>query len=129
MPNTVSRRGFLAATAAASAAAAPFELEELTVAQLQDGQRSGKYTAQSLVEKYLTRIQDIDRAGPALRSVIETNPEAMAIAQALDRERRTKGPRGPMHGIPVLIKDNIDTADRMMTTAGSLALEGSVPAK
>jgi len=140
MPDSVSRRGFLAAaatrgaiaaasdkpTAAASAATASFELDELTVAQLQDGQRSGKYTAQSLVGKYLARIQAVDRSGPALRSVIETNPDAMAIAQALDLERKAKGPRGPLHGIPVLIKDNIDTADRMMTTAGSLALEGSV---
>jgi amidase len=103
-----------------------FELDELTIAQLQDAQRSGKYTAQSLVEKYLTRIQDVDRAGPMIRAVIETNPDAVSIAQALDRERKAKGPRGPLHGIPILIKDNIDTADRMMTTAGSLALEGSI---
>jgi amidase len=126
----VSRRGFLASGATGAAlrpsGVATFELDELTIAQLQDGQRAGEYTAQSLVSKYLGRIRDVDRAGPALRAVIETNPDAMAIAQALDQERKSKGPRGPLHGIPVLIKDNIDTADRMMTTAGSLALEGSI---
>ena len=84
--------------------------------------RSGQLTARSLAEQYLSRIETIDRSGPALRSVIETNPDALAIADALDRERKAKGARGPMHGIPVLIKDNIDTADRMKTTAGSLAL-------
>jgi len=78
---------------------------------------------------YLHRIDEIDRGGPALHSVIETNPDALTIADALDAERKAKGPRGPMHGIPVLIKDNIDTADRMLTTAGSLALEGTRPAK
>jgi amidase len=97
-----------------------FELDELTIAQLQ------KYSAQSLVEKYLARIQQVDRSGPTLRAVIETNPDALTIAQGLDQERKAKGPRGPLHGIPVLIKDNIETADRMMTTAGSLALEGSI---
>jgi len=136
----LSRRSFVAAAAvgrkvtgpkivgmaAVTADSYPFELDELTVAQLQAAQRSGKYTAQSLVEKYLARIQAIDRAGPALRAVIEINPDALAIAQALDLERKAKGPRGPLHGIPILIKDNIETADRMMTTAGSLALEGSV---
>ena len=111
--------------AAIGAAESPsaFELDELTITQLQ------KYTAQSLVEKYLARIQAVDRAGPTLRAVIETNPDALAIAQALDQERKTKGPRGPLHGIPILIKDNIETADRMMTTAGSLALEGSIAAR
>jgi amidase len=90
--------------------------------------RSGKYTAHQLVKKYLDRIDDIDKDGPRLNSVIEVNPDAMAIAEALDRERKEKGARGPLHGIPILIKDNIDTADRMMTTAGSLALVGSRPA-
>ena len=84
--------------------------------------RSGQLTARSVAEQYLARIESIDRSGPSLRSVIETNPDALSIADALDRERKEKGPRGPMHGIPVLIKDNIDTADRMKTTAGSLAL-------
>ncbi|HET6671018.1 MAG TPA: amidase [Pyrinomonadaceae bacterium] len=99
-----------------------FELEELTIAELQQGLVSGKYTSKSLVRKYLQRIKDVDRSGPTINSVIEVNTEAEAIAETLDRERKTKGPRGPLHGIPVLIKDNIDTADRMMTTAGSLAL-------
>jgi amidase len=106
-----------------------FELEELTISELQDGMKSGKFTARSLVRKYLDRIDEIDRHGPALNSVIEVNPDAVAIAEALDRERKEKGARGPLHGIPILIKDNIDTADRMMTTAGSLALVGSRPAQ
>ena len=89
---------------------------------------SGRYTARQIAELYLRRIEAIDRSGPTLRSVIEVNPDALAIADALDAERKAKGPRGPLHGIPVLIKDNIDTADRMMTTAGSLALEGAKPA-
>ena len=113
-----------------SAASVPaFELDEITIAALQDGMKSGEYTARSLVEKYLARIDAIDRNGPAIRSVIETNPDALAIADELDKERKAKGARGPLHGIPVLIKDNIDTADRMMTTAGSLALIGSKPPK
>jgi amidase len=102
-----------------------FELEELTISELQAGMKSGKFTARSLVKKYLEQIDDIDKNGPELNSVIEINPDAIAIAEALDRERREKGARGPLHGIPILIKDNIDTADRMMTTAGSLALVGS----
>jgi amidase len=111
------------------AASKDFELEELTIAELQSGMQSGKYTARSLVKKYLDRIDDIDKDGPKLNSVIEVNPDALAIAEALDRERKEKGARGPLHGIPILIKDNIDTADRMMTTAGSLALVGSRPAQ
>ena len=91
--------------------------------------KSGRYTSRRLVEMYLERIEEIDRTGPTLRSVIEVNPDALAIADALDAERKAKGARGPLHGIPVLIKDNIDTADRMMTTAGSLALEGSIAAR
>ena len=106
-----------------------FELNELTVAQLQDAMTSGRYTARRIAELYLQRIQQIDRSGPTLRSVIEVNPDALAIADALDGERRTRGVRGPLHGIPILIKDNIDTADKMMTTAGSLALEGSIAAR
>src|ERR1700674_4769782 len=107
----------------------PFELDEITITDLQDGMKSGKFTARSLVEKYSARIDEIDKHGPAINSVLELNPDALAIADALDRERKSKGPRGPMHGIPVLIKDNIDTADRMMTTAGSLALVGAKPPK
>ena len=108
-------------------AAVAFDLEEATVADLQKRMETGQDTARSLVDKYLARIAEIDAAGPSLRSVIEVNPEARAIADALDAERKAKGPRGPLHGVPILIKDNIATADRMMTTAGSLALEGITP--
>lgn len=107
----------------------PFELDEITITELQDGINSGKFTARSLVEKYKSRIEEIDKRGPAVNAVIELNPDAEAIADELDQERKGKGPRGALHGIPVLIKDNIDTADRMMTTAGSLALVGSKPPK
>jgi amidase len=112
----------------------PFELEEITIGELQEGMKSGKFTARSLVEKYLARIDEVDKPekdkrGPAVNAIIELNPDALAIADALDQERKAKGPRGALHGIPVLIKDNIDTADRMMTTAGSLALVGSKPQK
>jgi len=103
---------------------APFPLEEATVSQLQEWMTSGRYTARQITELYLARIEEIDRRGPELRSVIEINPDAASIADALDAERRTRGARGPLHGIPVLIKDNIDTGDHMQTTAGSLALEG-----
>ena len=113
----------------APAAVSSFEFDELTISELQDGMKSGKDSARSLAEKYLARIQAVDKRGPAVNSVIETNPDALAIAEALDRERKEKGPRGPLHGVPVLIKDNIDTADKMMTTAGSLALVGSKPPK
>ena len=105
----------------------PFELDEITISELQDGMNSGRFTARSLVEKYSGRIDDIDKR--TVNAVIEMNPDAPSIAEALDAERKAKGPRGPLHGIPVLIKDNIDTADRMMTTAGSLALVGSKPPK
>jgi amidase len=104
-----------------------FELEEISIGELAEGMKTGKYTARSIAEKYLARIEAIDRNGHMLCSVIELNPDALAIADALDAERKEKGSRGPLHGIPVLIKDNIDTADRMSTTAGSLALVGSKP--
>src|SRR5438132_2642563 len=103
----------------------PFELDEMTIADLQAGMSSGKFTARSITEKYLTRIEAIDKQGPAINSVLELNSDALAMADAADKERRDKGARGPLHGIPVLIKDNIDTADRMETTAGSLAMLGS----
>ena len=109
------------------APAPAFELEEVTIAELQDGLKSGKYTARSLTEEYLARIDALDRHGPSVNSVIEVNPDALDIAEKLDRERKEKGSHGPMHGIPILIKDNIDTADRMSTTAGSLALVGAKP--
>jgi len=146
-----SRRTFLRSTATSAAAVAlypalgaarasgsvaslpfdvkPFELEEITISELQDGMKSGRFTSKSLVEKYSERIAEVDKSGPKVNAVIEVNPEALSIAEGLDQERKAKGPRGPLHGIPVLIKDNIDTADRMMTTAGSLALVGSKPPK
>ena len=104
---------------------AAFELDELTVQQLQDAMTSGRYTSRRLVELYTARINALDRQGPELHSVIELNPDALSIADSLDAERRSGRVRGPLHGIPVLIKDNIDTGDRMMTTAGSLALAGA----
>jgi amidase len=106
-----------------------FELEEMGISDLAEGMASGKYTARSIAEEYLDRIENIDRDGPTLRSIIELNPDALDIADALDKERKEKGSRSPLHGIPVLIKDNIDTADKMATTAGSLALIGSKPRK
>jgi amidase len=112
---------------AASGGVPAFELDEATVDDLQRAMAAGERTARSITELYLRRIEEIDRQGPELRSVIETNPDALNIADALDAERKTKGPRGPLHGIPVAIKDNVDTYDRMTTTAGSLALEGSIP--
>lgn len=107
----------------------PFEFDEQTITDLQQALISRKFTARSLASKYLERIEEIDKGGPAINSVIEINPDTLAIADALDRERKEKGSRGPLHGIPILIKDNIDTADRMMTTAGSLALLGSRPSQ
>ncbi|MDQ3322574.1 MAG: amidase family protein, partial [Acidobacteriota bacterium] len=98
------------------------ELNEVTVSELQAGMKSGKFSARVLVEKYLERIKEID---PKLNSVIETNPDALRIAEQMDKERRRGKVRSMMHGIPVLIKDNIDTADKMKTTAGSLALAGA----
>jgi amidase len=146
-----SRRRFLRASLATTAAAAAypaygaaraidharaqntlvqdFHLDEVTIDDLQKAMQSGQATAYSLTEDYLARIQDIDKAGPKVNAIIEVNPEALAIADALDKERKDKGPRGPLHGVPVLIKDNIDTADRMGTTAGSLALLDSRPLK
>lgn len=109
-----------------SRGARPFDLEEVTVADLQARLTSGTLTAVSLAKRYLARIEEIDRRGPALRSVIELNPDALGIAAELDRERKSRGARGPLHGIPVLIKDNVATHDHMSTTAGSLALAGSV---
>ncbi len=106
-----------------------FEFDEVSIAELQAGMTAGKYSARSIAEKYLARIDQIDKHGPAINSVIEINPDALSIAESLDTERKDKAARGPLHGVPVLIKDNIDTADRMATTAGSLALVGSKPPK
>ncbi|MGH8937198.1 MAG: amidase [Acidimicrobiia bacterium] len=141
----VSRREFLRYTASAGAlaAAAPalpglstarralpaqqFEFGEATIAELQAAMEAGRQTSRRLVQAFIDRIKGIDLAGLQLNSVIEINPDALEIADRLDRERQSKGPRGPLHGIPVLIKENIATADRMETTAGSFALLGSRP--
>jgi amidase len=120
---------FAAALGAQAPARAPFDLEEATIADLQQRMQSGRDTARSLAEKYIARIEAVDRSGPGLHSVLELNPDALAIADRLDAERKGRGARGPLHGVPILIKDNIATADRMMTTAGSLALAGVAPPK
>ena len=104
-------------------------LPEWTISELQEKMESGELTARRLAELYLERIAAVDKSGPCLNSVIETNPNALDIADALDAERKAGKTRGALHGIPILIKDNIDTHDRMQTTAGSLALEGNISAK
>ncbi len=114
-----------ATTPAVKNFALDFEFDEITIDGVQKAFNSGQYTSRSVTEKYLARIQEIDKAGPIVNAVIEINPDALQIADVLDQERKAKGPRGPLHGIPILIKDNIDTGDRMQTTAGSLALVGS----
>jgi amidase len=138
----LSRRDFLgAATTLAAATAiplrgepslslrAPAPVDEKSIAELSAGMKSGELTARSLTQQYLDRIASLDRRGPALHHVLETNPDALSIADSLDAERKSGRVRGPMHGIPVLIKDNIDTADRMTTTAGSLALAGTIASR
>ncbi|MEO8034362.1 MAG: amidase family protein, partial [Acidobacteriota bacterium] len=112
--------------AASSAPHLPADGEELTIAGLQAQMSSGQATSRSITDLYLARIAALDKRGPAINAIIELNPEATDIADALDRERKEKGVRGPLHGIPVLIKDNIDTADRMHTSAGSLALADNI---
>lgn len=107
----------------------PFPFEEATITDLQARMKSGEITARSLTQAYLDRINEIDKSGPGLNSVIEINPDAIAIAESLDKEFKAKGVRGPLQGIVILIKDNIDTADKMHTTAGSLALVESKPAQ
>jgi len=142
MPGKIGRRTFLQLSALAATGATltevtnspivmakelkeTFQLEEATIAEMQAAMASGQLTSQRLVEMYLERIEAIDKAGPKIKSVLQINPDALKIARALDEERKAKGPRGPLHGIPILLKDNIATADRMQTTAGSLALLGS----
>ena len=143
--STVSRRGFLASATVLAASrvlpdrptgapatpplSAPTDVVERSITELTTAMRSGDTTARQVTQQYLDRIAAMDRTGPALHYVIETNPDALSIADALDAERRAGHVRGPMHGIPVLVKDNIDSADRMTTTAGSLALEGSRAAR
>jgi amidase len=106
-----------------------FELNEITIDALQQAMQSGKYTSRSITEMYLKRIAAIDKSGPGLNAIIELNPDALSIADALDAERKAGKLRGPMHGIPVLIKDNINSGDKMMTTAGAAALQGNYAAK
>lgn len=101
-------------------------MDERTIPQLQDKISSGEMTAVDITQMYLERIERIDQHGPSLNAIIELNPDAISIARAMDVERKKGQVRGPLHGIPILIKDNIDTHDRMTTTAGSLALEGSI---
>jgi amidase len=116
-----------AAAAGSGVDVVAFEFDEVTIVELQRRMTAGELSARRIAQAYLDRIEAIDRDGPALNSVIEINPDALEIAAALDKERRAKGPRSPLHGIPILLKDNVDTADQMATTAGSLALVGSKP--
>ena len=104
-------------------------LPEWTISELQEKMEAGELTARQIAELYLQRIEAVDKNGPHINSIIELNPDAFDIADTLDAEREAGKLRGPMHGIPVLVKDNIDTHDRMQTTAGSLALEGHIAAK
>lgn len=117
------------AAAVPASTVSPFQFDEATISDLQWRMKHGVLSARALTAAYLVRIDEVDKNGPRLNSVIEVNPDALGIADALDKERKAKGYRGPMHGIPVLIKDNIETADRMQTTAGSLALVGSRPSQ
>jgi amidase len=139
--NGLDRRSFLGFAAGLTAAqwlpsrtlfwsgGEPFQFEEASVTALQAEMQAGRLTAREIAEHYLERIARMDVTGPALHSLIEVNPDAPSLADELDRERKLKGPRGPLHGVPVVLKDNIDTADRMTTTAGSLALEGSIASR
>jgi amidase len=128
----MDRRDFLLASSVAAivvpkiamSAKAPVAALELTLSDIATAYADGRLTARQLTQIYLDRIGALDRHGPQLNAVLETNPHALEIAAELDRERQTRGPRGPLHGVPILIKDNVETADRMMTTAGSLALDG-----
>jgi amidase len=128
----MDRREFLLASATAALAApgiaagakAQVTVLDLTLQQIAVAYADGRLTSQQLTQIYLDRIGALDRRGPQLRAVLEINPDALGIAAELDRERRSNGARGPLHGVPILIKDNVETQDRMMTTAGSLALEG-----
>lgn len=118
-----------ASEGATGATPGEFALSEATIDELQQKMQQGSYTSRSITEAYLRRIDQIDKKGPSLNAVIELNPDALAIADGLDKERKSGKIRGPLHGIPVLIKDNIDSADKMMTTAGALAMEGNIAAQ
>ncbi len=106
---------------------APFELDEITIPEIRQGYQDGTYSVRSIVQLYIDRIEEIDRNGPAINSIIIVNPDALAIADELDKELAEGNSRGPMHGIPVILKDNIDTHDKMPTTAGSRVLKDSYP--
>ena len=112
-----------------AAAVVPFEFAELTIPELQASIASGKYTVHSLVQKYLERSEALDKQGPAVNAIIELNPDALGIADAQDKQRQARKPGGVLQGVPILVKDNLDTRDKMMTTAGSLALVGARPPK
>ncbi len=101
-------------------------MEEYSIDQIQEKMENGDLTARKIIEDFLNRIQEVDKSGPKVNAIIEINPDALDIADTLDKERKNKKVRGPLHGIPIIIKDNIETADKMMTTAGSLALEGHI---
>ncbi|MEE9436197.1 MAG: amidase family protein, partial [Candidatus Adiutricales bacterium] len=101
-------------------------MNDMDIIELQDEMSTGEKSSRAIIESYLDRIRRYDEQGPKINSIIELNPEAITAADSLDKERKEKGPRGPFHGIPILIKANIDTADKMATTAGSLALKGSI---
>ncbi len=131
LPKVIHRRSFLVGSlfattghlwAQSKISRPTFPIEEASIESLQKAMAQGSITSVELVRQYIQRIQTLDRSGPTLRSVLEVNPDALDIARSLDIERKTTGPRSPLHGIPILIKDNIDTADKMKTTAGSLAL-------
>lgn len=119
--------GLLLLAALAACGGEPASYEEATIAELHDSMQRGELSSETLVHWYLDRVEAIDTDGPTLNSVIEINPDALMIARALDEEWRESGPRGPLHGIPVFLKANIDTADNMHTSAGSLALAEHIP--
>jgi amidase len=143
MSSSLNRRSFLGLFSSGAAYAAQreptsssraeptpvreFELDEMTIEDLSRGMQSGKYTARHITELYMARIEALNRRGPMLRAVIDTNPDAVAIAEKLDTERKAGKIRSPLHGIPVLLKANIGTADKTRTSAGSLALAGWSP--
>ncbi len=128
-PATVALAGTAPATRDPQLAAVGEDVIETSIADLQAAMEQGKLNARQITRQYIRRIKLLDMKGPHIRSVLEINPDALEIAAALDKERAKTGPRGPLHGIPILLKDNIDTDDKQLTTAGSLALIGSRPAQ